>query len=404
MRPLPSYIALLSLIMIAVFPCEAPATEFSVVVSAAKGPAISKLAQGTAWLPVKSGQKLAEDSLLQLLPGGAVKLNYRGSLAGKSKDFQLTLTEPIVVRITPQMLRRVDLSEVYLKKLAKESEEKKEAELLPLQAAWKRLSAIFDRAVTKIASVFGLGDGFEAGESLAQKVKKIKFITPIDNQNILVDDLPNQITVAWHPAEKKDVGETRYEVFLWPYNQEKPQTGLMTKETQYTLPVRNIGRYFLKVQTVDETHQSRAQLVNIISSLDLAASKDSKGSGAGKSSLNAQRTINLDYPGENSQILASRSRTEVSFSWRTVLRAKNYRLHIEGEENRDIPTGNEAYFSMQLARGSYRWWVSMSRENGQKIQSEVRSFKIEKRPASLASLMARLPLSGRNVVIWTESP
>ena len=163
----------------------AASMQFSVQCEAVKGPVFFRTPQSVEWTPVTSGQTIREDSLIHILDGGAIKLKYRRSEQARLRQYQLTLSEPNVVRITPHMVRRISLSEVYLKRHKKEHESKsEEQDILPFRSAWKRFSAVFDRTVANVKSIFGAQEHFEDG-NLAKSVKKLQLISPVDQQNIL---------------------------------------------------------------------------------------------------------------------------------------------------------------------------------------------------------------------------
>ena len=378
--------------------------NFLVKVEAVRAPAYSKDPQSIRWKEIKAGEILSDNILLQLLPKGAVKLSYKRSEGKKERDYQLTLTEPVVLRITPRMLRKIELSEVYLKNLNKESNKKKQkVETLPLQTAWKRISAIYDRMIANISSIFGKEGAFDQGNRVAQKVKRIKFITPIDNQSIVVDDMPSQVTIAWHPAKKAKDKQPEYEIFFWPIDLEKPKRGQRTKSTQYTLDIKKVGRYFLKVQTLDETHHSRAQLLNVVSKFELFSKKnDGAEEAKGSTSITENRLIQSRYPADQTEIFTKSKSPEVSFSWFRFSSAENYDVVIEGANLLKITAGKNNFVTTKLPHATYKWWVEAMLK-GKVIKSAPRQLIIRGKSQTLTQLIDNLPLRGQQVLFWEEN-
>jgi len=351
---------------------------FSVTVLKVEGPVYTKGQADFNWQLLKEKDVIAEDSLLQILDGGKIRIRYPKS-SDTSKYFRLTLVEPMVLRLTPAMLRKIELSEVYLKKLPN-TETWEEKNKLPLVAAWRRFTAVFDKVLSKLSTFLNGVDEMDQ-ESIAQVGKPIHVLSPDEHQSVMLPELPGHLDVSWLAPEPG----LSYQVFLWPTDEVKPKQEFSASQTTYRFDIYRSGQYFFKVQTSDQSYESRARIITVISNANgLARPKTAD------QSLKSTNMpfLEVKFPPDGALFATEEGEAEVLLSWRPLFQSGRYEVHVEkinsgkkegiGETSifREL---NAPFYNLTLAAGSYRWWVNLVSKEGITFASEMRRFDISKK-------------------------
>ena len=201
------------------------------------------------WRPVQKGQRILENSLIQVEEGSDFvfeALPPKGKhLKGlKAEKYVVQVREPMVFRLTDGIFRKISFNPIFIEQLP-ELQTKADQKEAPLsfKEAWERLVAVvngkvpLDQAMTQ-----------DKGVALGVKSKEIKLFMPPKDSVFLVKSFPMKLDMQWQAVPEDGV---EYEVTLWKKGTEKKNPVAVTKRTQQTVKIKEEGSYMYQISSSD---------------------------------------------------------------------------------------------------------------------------------------------------------
>lgn len=222
---------------------------------------------GDGWYPVEVGDQLRAGELLQMTGGTLLQVRGIRSTTGGNvlRGMVLRSENAVVTRVDQDSLRRLEVVGYFadlqgldniIKKKEEEGEEFKDK--VNLRGGWDRLISLFSGADQEgQESPVEIESGTGGGSTVSDEIKEIVVEHPRDGNTYLINELPTTVAVSWTPPATT-VGLMR--VFLWHADRGGRQEIGRTSEIFYTLPIREEGRYYVSVESVDGHWRSKPHL------------------------------------------------------------------------------------------------------------------------------------------------
>lgn len=354
-----------------------PSQKASYEVSKASGVLLYRQASSPKWKRLKKGRQLFDGDLIQVTNGAKLqlsKLREKGAQPNASSDRGLdrstiVVASPVIFRVGPHMVRRLHLSQFFVKDIPEKSATQAVKRDLSyhFDEAWKKMSLVFsgktDPASKAVEPDFSL---FDANISVGMAAHKLRILAPADKSIFQSAQLPLEVKVSWTAAEGHNQD---YKLFVWEPFQTKPDTPTaVTRETFHTIQLPSYGSFYIQVSTVDDEWASPVNIAHLIStdsanglSLQL---KDSSILAAQKLAVASIEPI---FPSEGLHVYMSDPKTAVSFSWSYVEEGSVDTPEIKHESELIIENRKGKRLLRQkvsgmdariiLRPGSYQWYV-----------------------------------------------
>jgi hypothetical protein len=240
------------------------------VVAAIRGNAMAWRELATSWQPVAVGDRIAAGTLLQLTSAGKVILTgvARPSSA-PPQGVVVAADKPIIVRISPELPRRIEFGGYYAGLPIPSGEKaKKETLVYKLKEAWERTASIFSTADEKSIErpvnsqdIATLSQDKGAGEKAPAVQRLLEVAYPRNGDNFLVDRMPTRVAVRWTPPTEAHVA--RYIVTIQRIESNPRKLTATTDESYHTFPIDQPGRYRVVVESEDGAFKSTPNAFSI---------------------------------------------------------------------------------------------------------------------------------------------
>lgn len=365
----------------------APRPQLTFLVLAVSGTVLTRTERSGSWDDVRRGETLHEGQLLQIMENSSLSLRPRTlqkDAVSSLERADLTLSMPLILRLGPQMLRKVALTRYFLQELPQASLERRDADPTPraeIGEAWRKIAAVFTRVRgDKAGAVESLSQLESRGFTLSLSAKQLRILTPSPQAVILMHGLPSVIKAAWSEAQGTD---QTYKIFFWPTSKSRPAPVALTRATHYQVRVTNPGTFFLQIASDDETWQSRPHVVQVSIDHGIAHATTSSPFTSG---------LELTYPPDLSVVQTAGAMAPVSFAWTENRGVETDHMHLvvtaaDGREIVRQETREPHVEDLVLPVGDYEWYVETN-QIGQKsirLSSAVHSLKVQKSMDPLAS-------------------
>lgn len=313
------------------------------------------------WTPVGRGAKIREGMLLQTFDRSSVDLTYHPgaeSLGQFEGEVGLQISEPIVVRLQPGILRQTKLQRHFVQMVPSFAGQKsvQPAGGQSLREAWSKLSVTMAQRVAR--SFGGESSSFEApdtqGVQASVTAKKIEILAPESPLTIRTSQPPYEVMLRWKAPAGKSLS---YVVYLWPSTNPRPAPLAETRQDRYTLSLPFPGQYLAQVTSKAGDWQSEPQVLDMFyESLAMAGEGASSSRGAPTPFL-----LKRLYPPHSHTVVGRQGGSQEFFSWK--LTVDHPVTHWEwvlttskGHEVRRIAT-QDPFVRQDIPLGHYRWHV-----------------------------------------------
>jgi hypothetical protein len=342
------------------------------------GVVLSRTPTTARWRKVRKGDLLLEGQLIQVTSGAAVTLEERSRrrVAGMGKDrVQLTLTKPIVARVSSDLLREVKVSTLFVAKptFGAARAEKVENVAFSLEDAWKKLAAIVTSIPPPEPPPPDLVELERQGMALGISAKRLRLLAPVANTVVHGSDWPIDLKVVW--MKPKDASKTlRFHVYAWRAGSPREAPVAETRQDFYTVKLKRAGTHFIQVTSTDGRWQSAAHAVHAMEPLARGTTN-----GVGRSEvIDVSDTLALLSPPDRFMAVGKAASETIFFGWdlKSAAASPEFELLVKnvdtGKEERRIKTKSR-HTAIALPPGRYRWSVILS---AAKLRSAERSLDV----------------------------
>lgn len=336
------------------------------------GTVLTRAPTAPRWMSVKVGTVLREGQLVQVTNGAAVTLVEQSAskAVGLSKDkVQITITRPMVARLSRDLLRKIKLSPFFLDRAnAPVPGERKEDLALTLRDAWNRLAAIVTSLPPPEAPVIELSELERRGIVLGVSAKRIQLVAPVANAVVQSDGWPAEVRIVWMKPPKRSL---EFLVYVWHADKPRGAALASTKRDFYTAKLAEPGPYFVQVTSADGSWQSVAVPIHAVAPLEVVSAAGAAAQGIPVSIAEA---LSAKYPSDGLLTPVSPS---LVFSWQMALERKEPEFEvrisdIEGKLIKSLRSKSDTV-ATKLAPGKYAWSVSLA---GTSFTSSVNQFEV----------------------------
>lgn len=367
-----------------------------------QGVVLTRAPNAPRWRAVAEGARLVEGQIIQVTSGAAVTIETRiqGKALGLKGDrAQLTLTKPIVARLTSDLLRQVKLSPFFTTKApAAEPAAAPVADApLALKDAWERVAAILTGIPPAEAPSPNLAELEREGMALGVSARRLRILVPMSNSVLQTSDWPAELKVVW---VRPPGAPRRYLVYAWNAGSARGSPRALSRREFHTVKLDHPGTYFIQVTTADGAWQSPAHVVHAMPPGASQTTSDND-----LSRVETTASVTLVYPPEDFILSPQASTGAVTFTWAlaTPWSAPSCILKVSqeaGPEVRELRT-SATVASLTLPPGRYIWTVSQA---GSRRQSERRHLEIfdpgaVRTTADRLQVLRRLISGGRSATI-----
>jgi hypothetical protein len=350
-----------------------------------------------------------EDQLIQVTAGAAVTFEERSAkrVAGMGRDrAQITLTKPIVARLSKDILREVKVSTLFIETppVNAASIDKVEDEPLSLSHAWEKVAALVTNIPPPDAPPPDLKELERQGMALGISAKRLRLLAPAMNTVVLGEEWPVEVKVVWM---RPTVASTnmRFHVYAWPAGSARSAPAAETRQDFYTVRLRRPGAYFVQVTSSDGAWQSMAHSVHAAEPAERATAKR----GRAAQVFDASEIVPLESPPDHFMVVGRSAPEAITFAWspHTPVGEAAFELSIANAD-----TGKEvrrhkvtAYqVTIPLPPGRYLWSVG---QVGARRRSDERALEIvdPKRVQTIGdrrALMRQVIRSGKSAAVALE--
>jgi hypothetical protein len=245
-----------------------------------EGTVYTRTVTAVDWTRVSKGTGLMIGQLIMVTKNSAITLESpsKKSKGMLSEKTQLTITQPLVARLSDRLLRDIKLDAFFLQPtqtLAVEPEGKpSERLLLRLGDAWERLSTILSRVQPSEPAPPELSELEHIGMTVGHSAKKLTVLSPEVNAFIQNSEWPAELKVVWQvPSAQK----LKYHVYVWPVGTRRGKPVAQTRYDFHTVKISKSGVYFIQIASTDGVWQSSPHAVHMslkIESDQIAVSPD----------------------------------------------------------------------------------------------------------------------------------
>lgn len=369
-----------------------------------QGVVLTRAPTSARWLLVRKGASLVEGQLIQVTKGASVTIEEQSTrkVAGVEKDrVQLTLTKPIVTRMSRDLLRQIRLSTFFVDRATSPSTTLPEiaAPPLTLMDAWERLAAMVANIPPPDMPPATLAELERQGIALGVSAKKIHIISPSSNTVVQATDWPAEVRVVW---AKPPSSVMRFHVYAWRAGSPRGSPVGETRQDFYTVRIQRPGTHFIQITSADGTWQSMAVALHAVAPMDrkvVDASAKSSGN------IEVTEALALRYP-PNGYVLASQaSPARLNLVWDLEMpwRDASFEVSIKDASGKDVQkiVTRDSEARLSLRPGRYSWSVAVA---GSKFRSVTRRFEVMNPEASKTKeqrrqILRTLISSGQDVTL-----
>ncbi len=343
--------------------------------SKVSGQILTRGSNDARWSRVVEGSLLREGQLIQVTDGAKITLDDWVRVEEGHKDgerVQLRLTQPIIARLSHDLLRKVKTTTHFIDKIARSagaSGAPTDEEQLSLNEAWNKVSTIFT-GKAPIAPMPDLNQLAKEGMAMGVSAHKIRLLAPATNHVIPTVFWPVELKIVWiAPADKK----LRYHVYVWPASKPRGEPTAVTTADYMKLPIKEPGAYMVQIMSSDQAWQSPAHAIHVIlAGKGQIAGQDGQPLGGSKD------TLEVKYPPDQLSVMTKTSTIDQTFSWSYEApegRPTNFILELKDKTKgtKEKIKSSQLYTSLRLGAGTYEWNVRME---GSDIRTPTRTLQI----------------------------
>jgi len=325
------------------------------------------------WHRVKEGTKLPEGQLIQITDGAAVTIEERGAdddSGLKGDRVQLTLTKPIVTRVTSDLLRQVKLSSIFVNQRSSPRLSTQPASEIPLTLhdAWQRTAALISGIPKEATPIPNMVELENQGMALALSAKKLQILSPVTNSLVEAKEWPSELKVTWltPPGVPR-----KYLVYVWKTGTTRGAPQAETRGDNFALQLGEPGTYYIQVASTDGVWLSPAHVVYALTPTEALTGGDATVEQRPIASLMPR------YPPDHFVVSSRTPRVAITFAWTSEARGYEassvLRIRSEsGSTVREVQTRIEEA-DVSLPPGTYVWTVSPA---GAATSTEPRHIEI----------------------------
>jgi hypothetical protein len=325
------------------------------------------------WQRSWEGQLLTEGQLIQVTRGAAVTLIEAtpNKLAQElGERIQIRFTQPLIARISPDMLRSVRVSTYFVEDrggLVADSMKIVDVKMA-LSDAWQRLTAVATGRIARVSKTT-LVDLAKDGVALGSAARKLTMLAPVTNAVVESREWPVDIKVVWRHPEKQRL---KYLVYCWPAGSPRGGPVGTTDRDFFTVQVLKAGVYLTQITSGDGSWQSPAHVVHaIVPQKSLSA----KVKGGTVYSHTKTEILRASYPPDNTTLIRGNEHSGVVFVWEAdslrssdaivlnILAANGQLIHEEQSRANQV--------TVPLAPGRYRWYISTNQGGSRSTQRSL---------------------------------
>ncbi len=358
-----------------------------------EGSVLTRAATSARWYQVREGRFLPEGQLIQVTANASITVENRYNLkaAGVGADrLQLTLTKPIVTRLSSDLLREVKLSTFFVDQV--NAVAPPTAEIFPppltLKEAWTKLVAMVSNIPPPDLPQISLAELERQGMALGASAKRIRLFAPTANSVVQSAEWPLEVKMVWDNPKRAPM---KFYIYTWPSNSPRPAPVAATRQDFHSIKIPRPGTYFVQVMSDDGIWQSDAVAIHALVPLD----QNVAAGGVNASELKSKAALTLRYPPDQFVVASQRSPLAMTVSWNFETSGPNpfFEASVKdslGKLVRVIKTkATEA--SINLDPGRYVWSVAVV---GTNFRTTNRQFEIL-RPEESSSTIRRRQLVRR---------
>lgn len=344
--------------------------------SKVNGRVLTRGSNDARWSRVVEGSLLREGQIIQVTDGAQVTLDdwvraEEGHTNGER--VQLKLTQPIIARLSQDLLRKVKTTTHFMDKVASATagptSNGTDEQPLSLSDAWNKVSTVFT-GKAPIAPMPDLNQLAKEGMAMGVSAHKIRLLAPATNHVIPAVAWPVELKIVWiTPPEKK----LRYHVYVWPVAQPRGEPIAVTTTDYMKAPIKSPGAYMVQIMSHDQAWQSQAHAFHVI----LAGKSQVAGQDSSQI-MSKNDALAVSYPPENFNILSTSPTVDQTFAWvydAPANQKTNFILEIIEKNKSQKRTFRSVtnFASVPLVAGSYLWTVRLE---GSDLKTEPRYLQL----------------------------
>ncbi len=332
---------------------------------------------GIGWVPLKKGQRLSDGSLISLGEGDKVSFERRQGVGPQKLD----LAGPFLVRLSPDALRKIEMTKNVQAQAQKNASDKKRTgeKEASFDEAWQRIQATL---LGKDSTPEGKPDSAPQGAGMSSG---IDMFLPQKSLTLSASS-PQELRVSW---SEKSGRKSAYRLKVRRVNAGSEATVTETTLDHQYIPLNAPGTYVVQVESSDGTMRSIEHKIEVLAPIEEAA-----GEGEDRK---PSPSIKLLQPANGFRVVGLPLPIKLKFSWiDRSPRATGIRYEIlvttaKGLRVAGLETlGQSADLTLNAA-GTFLWYVERHVKGDSEqppVRSAVESVVVEKNsPLALRELL-----------------
>lgn len=324
------------------------------------------------WDKIDTLALLPENTIIRI--SGASKASVENV---KNKD-TFVIGQPITLRLTHDLFRKVVNNEVFLPRIPEVSKFNGSEPLFHLfDEAFFRVRAV----ILDLKKLYKKNIQLGSPNKLTAKkgdLSSIELLTPKANRIITVSSLPTKTPVRWYIDQTKlenlsSDTPNRFKIYLWQQGDRPIDFQYETDLQQYSLDIYKAGNYYLQIE---DSFQNKSK----ITAFQIYKQQMPTYSNL-KLSRDLDRYLSEVLP-RDAHTVYSKNTGSVVFSWRKSRELENARWKIVLENLSEKPSKQEIVvhnnvLQLALKPGIYRWTIYCKPKLGTILKSSSRILSIK---------------------------
>lgn len=324
-----------------------------------EGDVFSRSPLATSWRPVKVGQVIGLNHLLQVTESSSVTLQQIQAKSSterssdQSKDQkdqasqsrnskQVKLATPMVVRLSSKMFKEIEFSKNFIEKeFQKATQEEAAAAQSFFADAWSRT---VDFMATQPDS--------PSKEELAKITGELSVSSGLQGSFFPIEQKTSEVKVTW--SDKNSARSGGYKIFVWKKGEKKGEAVGSSSSGSYSINLTDPGEYNVQIETADGKVATKP-VQFYVDYEDLPAS-------SGEAVVSrTEESVKLIDPKPSQVFIDSAPKTWIRFSWRLFSESQEPLMLSVTLNGRLVQQENVSGLlskSLELSPGSYKWFLS----------------------------------------------
>lgn len=346
-----------------------------------EGEVFSRSPLATGWRPVRAGQMIGLNHLLQVTEASSVTLQQiqakssteqsadqgadqkdRSNQSGNSK--QVKLATPMVVRLSSKMFKEIEFSKNFIEKEFQKATQEEAA------AAQSFFADAWSRTVDFLATQ----PDAPSKEELAKITGDLSVASGLQGSFFPIEQKTSEVKVSW--SDKNSARSGGYKIFVWKKGEKKGEAVGSSSSGSYNINLTDPGEYNVQIETADGKVATKP-VQFYVDYEDLPPS-------SGEAVVSrTEESVKLIDPKPSQVFIDSAPKTWIRFSWRLFSESQEPLMLSVTLNGRLVQQENVSGLlskSLELSPGSYKWFLSRPSarltSTGPEAVSEILTFEV----------------------------